>query len=47
MRMVTIFDGMEKMSEKQLRFEIALMEQVSVSAFAGVTAQKAMYDAQK
>ena len=39
--MVTIFDGMEKMTEEQLRFEIALMEQVSVSAFAGVTAQKA------
>ncbi len=39
--MITIFDGMEKLTDEQLRFEIALLEQVSVSAFASQTAQKA------
>lgn len=39
--MITIFDGMEKLTEEQLRFEIALLENVSVSAFASQTAQKA------
>lgn len=38
--MVTIFDGMERMNEEQLRYEIALLEQVSVAGFAKIAAQK-------
>lgn len=38
--MVTIFDGMNRMTEEQLRHEIALHEQLSPMAFARIAAQK-------
>lgn len=39
--MVTIFDGMEKLTEEQLRYEVAMHEQIRMAAFAGQTAKKA------
>lgn len=39
--MVTIFDGMEKLKEEQLRREVAMHEQIRLAAFAGQTAKKA------
>lgn len=39
--MVTIFDGMEKLTEEQLRREVAMHEQIRLAAFAGQTVKKA------
>lgn len=39
--MITIFDGIEKMTKEQLCYEVALLEQITVSSYARTAAGKA------